>query len=73
MKHRISHVYLKHENCIEINCNICDGGLAICTVCECGEGELATECPGHKVHPDIRKLIYKGRIDYINGEYKLKR
>jgi hypothetical protein len=33
------------------HCVYCDGGLAFCTVCEMGEGDLADECPGPAVAP----------------------
>lgn len=28
------------------HCVYCDGGLAYCTVCKKGEGELDQQCPG---------------------------
>ena len=62
----MKHKYLKHENCRVVNCNICDGGLALCTKCGCGEGELATDCPEHKLHPITKQLIYDGVLDYKN-------
>jgi hypothetical protein len=36
------------------HCGYCDGGLAFCTVCEMGEGDLADECPGPAVAPRAR-------------------
>jgi hypothetical protein len=65
----MKHKYLKHENCKEINCNICDGGLTLCTVCNCGEGELATECPGYDINKLARQLIYDGLMDYKEGDW----
>lgn len=46
--------------------------LAQCRVCGCAEGELPTECPGVYVHEQVRALIYRGNLDYINGEWGLK-
>lgn len=43
---KVAHVFEKHENCDIINCMICEGGLAWCTACLRGEGELAESCPG---------------------------
>jgi hypothetical protein len=67
----MKHKYLKHENCKNHYCNICDGGLALCVICGCAEAELPSECPGGKVHSDLRDMIAQGRMDYIDGKYKL--
>lgn len=41
------HVYFKCDPCKSNgHCMFCDGGLLYCTVCKCGEVELAAECPG---------------------------
>lgn len=42
----MEHVFEKHENCQRAHCEICDGGLARCTVCGGMEGSLLPECPG---------------------------
>lgn len=43
------HIFLKHrpgECQIFGSCPICDGGLAVCVVCDQAEGELQPVCPG---------------------------
>lgn len=46
--------------------------LADCVKCNCGEGTLPTECPEVKVGYDDQQLIYTGKLDFINGEWKQK-
>lgn len=62
------HVYEVHINCAAQHCPICDGGLAWCTVCVAGEGELTTECAGRKLTPDEKDLVMKGSIDFKDGK-----
>ena len=46
LEHR-PHTYEKHERCTNPGvCQICDGGLAHCTVCGGFEGSLLDVCPG---------------------------
>lgn len=67
------HVYETHEDCCIRHCPVCDGGLSICTVCLLAEGELTTECPGIAVvDPNRRELIYSGKLDFVEGEWKEK-
>jgi hypothetical protein len=69
----MDHVYFKHEKCDNPGrCQYCDGGLAFCIVCRCGEAELPTECPGHKISPSDREDIMEGRLDFKNGEWHRK-
>ena len=64
------HIYEKHENCSQPGqCMICDGGLALCTVCGCLEGSLSTHCPGYDCYRECGDAIYKGEIDYLDGEW----
>jgi hypothetical protein len=66
----MEHQYEKHENCrAEGHCMICDGGLSVCTVCQCIEGSLATECPGFSAWKNYGERIYKGEIDFVGGEW----
>lgn len=48
-------------------CHICDGGLAFCTVCRCGECELTTCCPGYVPPPFMRRAVCEGEMDYVLG------
>jgi hypothetical protein len=50
--------------------NIVDGGLSLCKICGCLEGGLATECPGENVSMQIQDLIYRGKMDYIDGKWQ---
>lgn len=63
----MTHVFVKHESCTKDSCMICDGGLGLCTVCGCLEGQLATECPGFDVGQEVGDLIYRGVVDFKDG------
>jgi len=65
----MEHKFEKHINCDIPHCNICEGGLAVCTVCNCAEGSLATECPGYDCYKSHGDLIYKRKIDFRNGQW----
>lgn len=64
-----AHVYEKHANCKRMYCMVCEGGLAICSVCGCLEGSLAAECPGFNCWVSHGEAIYQGYIDYFNGAW----
>lgn len=49
--------------------NVGDGGLAVCKVCRCFEGSLATECPGDPVSADQQDRIYAGEVDFTGGTW----
>lgn len=49
--------------------NVAEGGLAVCKVCDCFEGGLATECPGTHVSTDQQDRIYKGEVDFVDGQW----
>lgn len=55
----MDHVYEKHENCTRDYCNVCEGGLAICTVCGGMEGSLLPECPGKWLDMDEHEKNYE--------------
>lgn len=65
----MEHTFETHENCHLTSCMICDGGLGLCKVCGCLEGQLATECPGFDIGSEVGDLIWKGKADFINGEW----
>lgn len=48
-------------------CNICHGGLSICTICGGAEGSLTTTCPGERVPEAQQDRVYKEGHDFIGG------
>ena len=65
----MTHVLERHDTCDKDHCNICDGGLALCTVCGGAEGSLATDCPGYRLDPDTDEAVYTGELDYRAGHW----
>jgi hypothetical protein len=65
----MEHIWVTHKNCEILNCNICEGGLAICSVCGLIEGSLTTECPGKSSYKDYGDMVYAGKKDFLNGEW----
>lgn len=63
------HVYEEHKQCSRLHCPICDGGLAVCTICGCLEGSLASECPGFNCYASHGDRIYNGEVDFRGGEW----
>ena len=49
-------------------CNICQGGLFLCSVCGLYEGGLTSECPGEN-SCDKADDVYRGKIDFRNGAW----
>lgn len=64
----MKHVFYKCPNSCP-GCCYCDGGLALCTVCNAGECELTTDCPGVPLSELIRDWVCRGLTDYKNGEW----
>lgn len=68
----VDHTYETHTKCRnEGHCNVCDGGLAICTTCGGVEGSLAKECPGFRCEGSHGDAIYEGYIDFEGGVWVL--
>ena len=72
MKHKL----VTHENGCPYTddlyyeqCPICDGGLAVCEVCNGAEGSLPSECPGRKLSACEEEEIMLRNIDYKNGKW----
>jgi hypothetical protein len=65
----MEHKYIEHKDCIEPNCYICDGGLAVCEVCSGAEGSLTTECCGKKLSFEQQNQIYAGILDFKNNNW----
>lgn len=63
------HIFVEHANCEEIHCPICDGGLAVCSVCDGAEGSLPSECPGSKMDGERQGEVYRGLADFKNGQW----
>jgi hypothetical protein len=68
----VQHTYETHIVCTWEplgTCPICDGGLAVCTVCKAAEGELTAECPGEPVPYERREQVYAGILNFKNGQW----
>lgn len=63
----MQHEYETHVNCERPACLICEGGLRFCKICSCGEGSLATDCPGFPVPQEVQTEIHAGRMDFLHG------
>ena len=64
------HQWEKHQNCTIDYCNICEGGLSVCTVCGLFEGCLTTECPGVPSYRDHGDAVYNGSEDFVEGQWR---
>jgi hypothetical protein len=51
-------------------CPICDGGLALCTVCGGAEASLPHECPGYRMTADQEDAVQAGTLDFRNGDWE---
>ena len=57
---RLPHIWTKHEHCTNPGtCMICDGGLALCTICGGLEGALLDGCPGIRLTVDQHEWNYR--------------
>ena len=68
-----THVFVKHApgQCDYNSCPICDGGLALCSLCGGGEGSLPTDCPGAMMTWEQSMAVYAGDLDYRAGEWRV--
>ncbi len=46
----------------------CEGGLALCTVCRAGEGQLTEDCPGRVMTDEEADAVYAGLLDYRRSQ-----
>lgn len=65
----MQHVWEKHKDCDRTACYICEGGLSVCTVCGLAEGALTTDCPGYRCYAEKGDAIYKGDVDFVDGNW----
>lgn len=57
------------HSCSDSECNVCRGGLALCTVCGGAEASMPTDCPGVHLSSDTLDGIQSGEIDFVDGEW----
>jgi len=55
------------EDCY--GCMWCAGGLEMCKVCGAFEGATPDECPGKQMSYDFSDLVYKGIINFRDGNW----
>jgi hypothetical protein len=48
-------------------CQLCLGGLLLCSRCKGFEGSLPTECPGEEMTFDQEMLVYEGSLNFFSG------
>jgi hypothetical protein len=60
----------KYHSCNYDTCNVCNGGLAWCTVCGGAEIELPTECPGRAMTEVEKQKIADGSLFYYGDSWK---
>ena len=59
--------------CTKEDCMVCDGGLGLCVVCGCAEGEWTTHCCGYLYDPVVGESVYAGEVDYVEPHGWVKR
>lgn len=57
------------HRCEDQECMVCNGGLALCTVCGGGEASLPTHCPGRKMTARESDEVQAGQLDFKNGQW----
>lgn len=50
-------------------CMFCTGGLTYCETCGAFEGSWPDECPGKHMSADFADLVYKGIINFRDGNW----
>jgi hypothetical protein len=64
------HTLEKHDVYCDIpHCNICEGGLAVCTVCHGAEASLPTHCPGYPMTYGQQGLVQDEQMDFVDGHW----
>ena len=62
----MEHIYAMCDSC-DRGCALCEGGLALCTVCGGLEGALTSECSGQRLTGEEGEAVYAGTLDYRQG------
>ena len=73
----MQHIWHKCNN----ECQVCEGGLAWCIVCDGFEGSLLTHCPGYRLSWETIQACYNGNVKdmvqykarIVNGKLAWKR
>lgn len=52
-------------------CQWCDGGLECCSECGAFEGATPDQCPGEQMSADRSDLVYKGEMNYRDGQWRI--
>jgi hypothetical protein len=58
----MDHIWHK---CHNEYCQICEGGLGWCVICNAFEGQLLTCCPGYKLNENALQECYHGKVKDI--------
>lgn len=66
----MEHKWLVHKDCHRTFCEICLGGLSVCTVCGLIEGCLTSECPGEPSWEEHNEAVYHGEKDFRDGRWQ---
>lgn len=44
--------------------------MQLCKTCGAADEELATECPGYRLHADEMAAVRNGHLDYVKGGWQ---
>ena len=66
MKHK---AYVCLPDCAESYCPYCQGGMFCCIHCGAAEGAATQHCPGTKVDAVTWDKVYRGELDYVDGNW----
>lgn len=59
------HKLVEHKQCDREHCPICDGGLALCRICNGAEGSLPSDCPGRPMTDAEETQVYENDLDFV--------
>ena len=68
----MKHLYITHKDCMKLHCAICDGGLAVCGICNGAESSLTTDCCGRKITSLEENEISNSILDFKENSWKRK-
>lgn len=61
--------YICPNDCSNIGCMFCQGGLFMCTQCNSHEGATTTDCPDYLMDMVIIDHVYARLLDFRNGRW----